>query len=229
MSLANAKWPSGSLGDDDFFNKNNKPGYYSPPRAQDFAQQANQFRQIYEEPKRQEITRQLEQAITDAQNQRGNIDANYQSYYNTLNQRERQQGRSDLESAIARGAGRSGVVDYLARNRDREYTGYLDAAEAKRLAELSAVENQLSLVQRQVPTELKDLVDQAARLEAQELQRLQDLDYSRRAEYDMDQFSRMLQVYDRTRLSPLQQLQLYLQMAEIAGNFPKQAPSVYGT
>ena len=229
MALTDATWPTGSLADEDFFKNTNQPGYYRPPTAVEFAQQANQFRQIYEEPKRQELTRQLEQAINDAQSQRGNINANYQSYYNTLGQREAQQQRMDLESAINRGAGRSGVVNYMSQNRDREYTGYLDAAEAKRLAELTAVENQIALTQRQVPTELKDLADQAARLEAQELQRLQDLYYQRGADYDMDQFARMLQVYDRTRLTPIEQLQLYLQMADIAGNFPARAPSVYGT
>jgi hypothetical protein len=214
------------------------------------------------------LTKQLQEAEVNAKSQEGRIQANYIAQENMLREREKEQGRLDLESAIARGGGRSGVVPYMSQQRDQYYTGQLAGMSAQRMAELNAVANQLGLmqrqipeeqqmvrgkysdvlsglsaqqmaelnaianqlglVQRQVPVELQQLAEQASRLEAQELQRLMDLDYARGQEHDMDQFNRMLQVFDRTKLTPLEQLQVYLQAAEVAGMFPKSAPDIYG-
>ncbi len=213
----------------DYWDQQNKQGYYEKPTAEQFAQQANQFRQIYEEPQRNALTRQLEQAISDAQSQEQKINANYMSYHNAMRNREQQQRGQDLESAISRGAGRSGVVNYMDQKRDQFYTGEMSSVEAQKMAELNALSNELRLVNKQVPRELIELAEQASRLEAQELQRLRDLSYERGAQYDQDMFARSLNVFDRTKLTPLEQLQLYLSMADVAGKFPAKAPSASGT
>lgn len=210
----------------EYFENTGDP--YEQPSAQQVAQQAQQFRQIYEEPQRNEITRRLEQAIADASSQEEKIRANYQNFYNAMRNREQEQSRMDLESAVARGGGRSGLVPFMGERRDQYYTGKLSGAEAQKMAELNAISNQLGLVQRQVPDELRSLAEQASRLEAQELQRLMDMHYERQREHELQEFARALNVYDRTHLTPLEQLQLYLQMADVAGKFPAKPPSVRG-
>lgn len=201
---------------------------YEPMSEEEAADRARQFRDIYYNPQAEAIERQLEQAITDALSHEGRIRSNYVAQENTLREREKQQGRMDLESAIARGAGRSGVVDHLAQGRDQYYTGQLAGMSAQQMAELNAIANQLALTQRQAPDMLRQLAEQASRIEAQELQRLMDQDYERGRSYTQDDFNRMLQVFDRTQLTPLEQLQLYINLAGVKGNFPGTMPNIFG-
>jgi hypothetical protein len=91
-----------------------------------------------------------------------------------------------------------------------------------------AIANQLGLTQRQVPDQRMGIADQAGRLVNQELQRLQDLQYSRGREYDMDQWARALSVFDRSDLTPLEQLQMYVALAQAMGTTPANMPSVLG-
>ena len=211
-----------------FFDDQPEWTYYEGLTPEEKAAQASQFRDIFYNPQAEAIERRLEQAIADASSHEGRIRANFAGYQDALGRREAEQRRVDLESAIARGAGRSGVVDHLGERRGGHFSELLSEQEAKKMAELNAISEQLGLINRQVPIELQQLAEQASRLEAQELQRLSDLDYQRRREYDQDQFGRSLQVFDRTHLTPLERLQLYLQAAEVAGMFPKQAPNIKG-
>ena len=211
-----------------FFDDVNNQGYHTPMDQQQLAERAAQFRQVYEAPQREALTRQLEEAIMNAENQEASIRSNYASYMDSMNQHMDLQRRRDLESAIARGAGRSGVVDYDTIERERVFAPQISGTKAQKMAELNAIANQLALERRQVPRQIQELAEQASRLEAQELQRLMDLDYDRGRDYDMDQFARSLNIFDRTRLTPLEQLEAYLGMASIKGNFPSGVPDVYG-
>ena len=203
--------------------------YYQPMNDQQFTDQAGQFRQIFEQPQIEALNRKLEEAIMNASVQEQSIRANFAGYEDALRRREREQGRLDLESAVARGAGRSGVVNHMDQRRQEHHGEMWSAEHARKMSELNAVAEQLGLTQRQVPIELQQLAEQASRLEAQEMQRLRDLDYSRGREFDMDQFQRMLNMFDRTQLTPFEQLQLYLEMAEVFGKSAAQLPAVDGS
>lgn len=203
--------------------------YYQPMDQQVMDQRAGEYADIYAQPQYQQLTRKLEQAISDAAAQEERIRGTYAGTEDTFARREDEQARRDLESAIARGAGRSGVVPHLAGQRQEHFSELLAAEEAKKNAELYAIANQLGLVQRQVPEQEMQIAEQAGRLANQELQRLADLEYTRRREHDLDQWDRMLSVFDRTRLTPVEQLAAYLQMAQTMGKTPKEVPSVYGT
>ena len=203
--------------------------YYQPMQQETMDQRAQEYGQVYAQPLYQELERRLEQAISDAAAQEARIHGAYAGTEAAFGRRENEQARRDMESAIARGAGRSGVVGHLSGQRQEHFSELLAAEEAKRNAELYAIANQLGLAQRQVPQHRMDITEQAGRLANQELQRLAELEYGRRREHDLDQWERMLSVFDRTRLTPVEQLAAYIQMAEAMGETPKSVPTVYGT
>lgn len=214
---------------EDFFSKQPEWSYYKPMDPNVMNQRAGEYANVYAQPLYQELERKLQQAIADASAQEARIRGAFAGTESMFARREDEQARRDLESAIARGAGRSGVVPFMAGQRQEHFSELLAAEEAKKNAELYAIANQLGLVQRQVPQQRMDIAEQQGRLTNQELQRLQDLEYTRGREHDIDQWERALSVFDRTRLTPVEQLSLYLQMAATMGKTPAQVPSVFGT
>ena len=202
--------------------------YYQPQSQEKLSEQARIFRNIFEQPQSEALERRLEQAITDATGQKGSIRADFAGLEDALRRREAEQRRLDLESAVSRGGGRSGVVPYQATQRDELYTEKLTAELAKKNAAIANVRNQLALIQKQVPLELQQLAEQASRIEAQELQRLMDLDYERKRESIIDQFQKAMAVFDRTQLTPYEQLHLYNQLAAVKGKYPDSLPSIFG-
>ncbi len=203
--------------------------YYTPMDQAAMDEQAQGFAELYATPALKELEYKLEQSIADAAAQEERIRGAFGGMEDTLGRREAEQRRIDLESAIARGAGRSGVVDHLSGQRQEHFSELLAAEEAKKSAEMANIANQLAMIQRQVPEMRMDVQDQASRIASQELARLRELEYTRGREHDMDQWDRAMNVFDRTMLTPVEQLQLYMMLADTAGNFPGQVPSIYGT
>lgn len=201
---------------------------YEPLSVEEKKKKAETFRDIFKKPQMQELDRQLDTAKTDYKSQLGRTQANYQRQYDMLADQEARQRRQDLESSIARGAGRSGVVDYMDRERGREYSQRFAELGHREAAEADALAAELNRIKRQVPEQRQQLAEQAARVQAQELQRLRDLDYQRRMEGSRDQFDRMLGIFDRTQLTPVEQLQLYTQLALAKGQFPGDVPDIFG-
>lgn len=213
---------------EDFFRDLPQWTYYKPMSTAEQRRLAQEYASMYIDPQIAAVQRSLEQAIADAAAQEERIRAAYAGTEQMLGRREEQQAARDLESAISRGAGRSGVVDWLARERGEYFAGLLSEAEAKRAAELSAVVNQLALKQRQAPEQITALEAQRGALASQELNRLRELEYQRQREHDLDQWARMLGIFDRTMLTPAQQMQLELMYAEQSGQFPGSTPGWYG-
>lgn len=211
-----------------FFDKQPTWSYYQPMNEPQMRERAQEFGDIYAQPQYQELERKLEQAIADAASQEQRILGAYAGTQDTFRRREEEQARRDLESAIARGAGRSGVVPYMSMQRQEHFGELLAVEEAKKNAEMYAIANQLGLAQRQIPDQRMGIAEQAGRLVNQELQRLQDLQYSRGREYDMDQWARALSVFDRSQLTPLEQLQMYVALAQAMGKTPANMPTVTG-
>jgi len=230
MSRPDAKWPDDeSLGGGyQYFQDQDFSTQYEPLTPEQKQQRAANYRQIFEAPQQQAIDRRVQQAQTDADSRAQQIQANYAAYENQLNRQQAHQRSHDLESAVARGAGRSGVVNYDSRRRQEHFSELMAAEMARKHGELRGVRDQLDLVQRQAPVERQQLAEQASRLHAQELQRLQDLDYDRRRDMGQEQFQRALGVYDRTMLTPLEQLSLYIELANMAGKTPDDVPNIYG-
>lgn len=213
----------------DYFSNHPDWTYYQAMDDEAMNARAREYSDLYSTPLYQELERKLEQAIMDASAQEGRIHGAFAGTHDAFSRREAEQRRLDLESAISRGAGRSGVVDHLSQQRQGHFSELIAAEEAKKSAELMNIANQLGLIQRQVPDQRMQIAEQGARLSSQELARLQELDYGRRREHDLDQWQRAMNVFDRTMLTPAEQLQLYVMLAESGGSFPDRVPSIYGT
>lgn len=211
-----------------FFDTQPEWSYYKPMDEPAMRTRAQELADMYSAPQYSQLERKLEQAIADAAAQEERIRAAYAGTTDAFARRETEQARLDLERAIARGAGRSGVVNFMDNQRQQHFAELLAAEEAKRNAELYNVANQLALAQRQVPDQRMEIAEQAGRLINQELQRLQDLQYTRGREHDLDQWERALSVFDRTQLTPVEQLAAYIQLAQVMGKTGTM-PSIHGT
>ena len=226
--VAAPAWPTVGSGAQDFFK--NMPGYsyYTPMDPNEKRRLAAEYAGLQIDPHIQGLKRALEQALAGFGAQESRIRGAFAGTEAAFGRREAAQAQRDLESAIARGAGRTGVVDWLSAQRGEHFTELLAAEEAKKSAELTAIANQLGLLQQQTPQQIAELEARRGEVTSQELQRLQDQDYQRGREYDLDQWARSLGIFDRTMLTPAQQLQLYVSMAEAAGQFPSRTPDIYG-
>ncbi len=191
-------------------------------------ERAQEFADIYSSPQMEALQRQLEQSIADAQAATGRIQGAYGTQYDRLGQAERDKGLRDLEVAVSRGAGRSGVVDHKDLERSKHFATEHGALSDREAAEIAAISNQLSLIQGQVPQQQQQIMEQASRLQAQELQRLQELDYNRRVAHEQDQFMRALQVMDFTQLSMQDRAMIAAEYARIFGKMPDGFPDAFG-
>ncbi len=189
---------------------------------------AQEFADIYSSPQMEALSRQLEQSIADAEAATGRIGGAYGHQFDRLSEAEQQKAKRDLEASVARGAGRSGVVDYKDIERGKQYAMEHGALSGAKAAEEAAIANQLQMIQRQVPEHQRQIQEQASRLQAQELQRLQELDYNRRIAHEQEQFMRALQVVDFTQLSAQERAFLVAEYARIFGEMPSGFPDPHG-
>lgn len=159
---------------------------YQPLTEEQLTQQAQQYGSLQVQPRLDAINRALEQAQTDAATQRQQIEASYASAPAALSAASEEARSRALESAIARGAGRSGVVDWQAAQIGEEQQRQLGQLEAERTARLGGVTEQLGSLQRQLGQEQSSIATQQGMAAAQYLAELRDLGYSRSAQAVQD-------------------------------------------
>jgi|GEM_PF-3847805 lysozyme len=222
----------------------NVPQWQQSPEQ--MLEQAERYASLQVDPQQQALQRALEQAIASAQGQEERIRAAYAGVPSALERAEQRQAATDLESAISRGAGRSGVADWLAAQRQEYYNQALSEAKAKEAAELTAVANALGLTQQQAQEQQQQLEALRGTLTQQHLAALQDLSYQRGLEgwqnqtalaqqlasmsqaWDAAQWARALDTFERTMLTPYQQHQLNIGYGDIIGEMPAQMIDPYG-
>ena len=142
----------------------------------------------------------------DAQAQEGRIGAAYTGRTEELRyQKELDQQRA-LESAIARGAGRSGVVDWSNAQITQAYAPQLGRLGEMQAAELTTIANQLGLTQRQAYDLMSQLEGQRGQLTATELARQEELGYQRDTDWSQDQWKRHLEMLPYTDLTQAERL-----------------------
>lgn len=134
-----------------------------------------------------------------------------------LQQLQDRQAQTDLESAIARGAGRSGVVDWQSDQRNKYYGDQFTDLEARR-GDLAA-QHMAGLQTQQHERGVDDWnrQQQAALALSQMAQ-----------QHSQAEWGRSLDMHDRTMLTPLQQLQLHLGYTEALGQTPDFMINQYG-
>lgn len=209
-------------------------------------QQAQQYAGLQVDPQMQALQQSLEQRQQQAEAQKGRISAAYAGVPQQLMQAEQQWGQKDLDSAIARGAGRSGVVDWQTQQRQQHFGQQLAQSEAQKAAEITAVANQLGVDQQQVQQQLVDLEARRGDLTQQHMAQLQDQAYARGMEgwqaqtgmaqqlaqmasdWDAGQRAYGLDVFDRTMLTPGQRWDIYHTGADVFGEAPEGVVDQYG-
>ena len=213
---------------------------------EDMKQRATNYAGLQVDPQLQALQRAVEQAEAAAQAQEGRISAAYSGVPEQLDRAEQKHGQRDLESAIDRGAGRSGVVDWLAAQRQEHYGGLLAQTEAQKAAELTAIANQLGLTHEQAAEQMQNLEGMRGNLTQQHLAQLEDQGYSRgmdawqgqmsaaqqlsqlAQQWDEGQRRFALDTFDRTMLRPDQRWNIYHQGADIMGETPEGLVDHYG-
>lgn len=120
----------------------------------------------------------LDQAGVDAKAQKKTIEAAYAGMADQLAQAAEQQKAQALESAIARGGGRSGVVDWSNAKINEAQTEQLSQSEAQKSAQLANAANQLAALQKQYTGQINQLEGQRGSLAQNYLANLQNQSYA---------------------------------------------------
>jgi hypothetical protein len=128
--------------------------------------QAQRLAGLQVNPQRGQLQRSLEEAIANAEAQKRSIQAAYEGVPTELELAAEEARRKALESAIARGVGRSGVVDYQAAKIGAEQQRQLAQVEAEKAAKLAALADQLGLTKKQVQDQLQQLAAREGELAA---------------------------------------------------------------
>jgi len=120
----------------------------------------------------------MDQAGVDAKSQKKLIEAAYSGVADQLAQASETQKAQALESAISRGGGRSGVVDWSNAKINEAETEQLSQSEAQKAAQLANVANQLAALQTKYQDQTTQLEGQKGSLAQQYLQNLQNQNYT---------------------------------------------------
>ncbi len=130
---------------------------------------------------------------------------------------KQKQAGTDLESAISRGGGRSGAVDWLANQRQERFGGELQNLEARRGDITAQTLNQLESLRY-------DRGQQDWQAQQAALSQLSQMSQA----YNEEQWRRALDVSDRTTLTPSQIHDLNIRYGDLIGEIPQHLLDMYG-
>ncbi len=170
---------------------------YDPLDPDEKRKLAEEYAAIQVDPQISQINRALEQTKLDAESQEARIKAAASGFEESLARREEAQRRTDLQSAIARGGGRAGAVEWLSAERQGYHLEKLSSHEKEVNAELNAIANQLGLTKRQMQERKIELEEMRGQLTNQELQRLREQEWERQVKGSNWMFEASMSVADR--------------------------------
>ena len=145
-------------------------------------QQAKQYAALQIDPQLQALQRSLDEAAQYAESQRGMIEAAYSGIPAQIDRMLAQAREYGTEDAIARGVGRSGVVDYNVRELSQPVIEQATRYEAEKAAQLANVANALALAQKQALQQQQELEQQRGLLESTRLEEMRQLGHAMQAE-----------------------------------------------
>ncbi len=179
-------------------------------------------------PVKEALKRAIEQAKLDADSQTGRIEAAYAGIPAELERMEGRQARTDLESAISRGGGRAGAVEWASAERGEHFASLLAQAEGQKAAEITAIANQLGLTKRQAEERKIELEQLRGMLIQDHLFNLQNQRYDRGMHQWQVGAGHALNIFDRTQLTPWERYQLYFQGSDLFPGSPGSLPNQWG-
>lgn len=156
-------------------------GVYSPRDSSELQGEASQYANLLVDPQVSNITRQLAQLQSQAEGQRGSINATYSGLSDRATWLLQQAEEAAQHSAISRGGGRSGAVEWETQKYKTPVNTWVLEQESQKAANLLALENALSLSQTQGQDKIQELEKMRGEYTAQRLAALQELESAKAA------------------------------------------------
>lgn len=159
---------------------NSMSGYTTPSQST-LSSQAQRYANLQIDPQVTALQNALEQAKNSYTAQKASTEANYAGYQDAINRQLDTVASKALESAIARGGGRSGAVEWLTAEQQKPILETSAQTAAQKEAALNAIAQALSTYENQYSTNLSNLETQRGQLSAQQLGNLNQQAYSNSA------------------------------------------------
>lgn len=151
---------------------------YTPRSEDELLKEATQFANLQIDPQLQAIQRALEDARLSAGAQREMIEANYAGFEDSVNRMLDARERQATESAISRGGGRSGQVEWLTAQQQAPVLQQSAQAQAQHTASLNAIANALAEYEQQASRQMTDLEARRGDLQSQQLSALRQIEHA---------------------------------------------------
>ena len=145
---------------------------YKRPSEAEAQQIAKNLASITVDPVRNELNRQLEAAVTQAELNKQAVNASYDAYTPTLDRMLVDAEKRALQNAVARGGGQSGLVEYLSGEYGQPITERAAQVQAERTNALAGIDAGLTQAQKTGQSKLAELATQQGQIEAQQLANL---------------------------------------------------------
>ena len=149
---------------------------YEPRSSKDIQREAATRANLQIDPQLAALKAALNKAITDAGSQKASVSANYANMQPTATRLLEEAQAAGTESAIARGGGRAGAVEYEVGKMKRPINEAVMQAEAKKSAELSAIDQALATINDNYSSQTQALEAQRGQLTAAEMAALESGD-----------------------------------------------------
>lgn len=148
---------------------------YEAPSEKELERQAREWAELQINPQLAELTRALEQAQQALGTRQQQVEASYAGMEEAVNRVMAEQAQRALESAIARGGGQSGAVEWLTSKLQQPIAEQFTSAQAQKAAELADIASRLSMFKEQAGTQKTQLQERLGQLEANRLAELRNL------------------------------------------------------
>jgi len=152
---------------------------YTPRSWDELLKQAQSYANLQFDPQVSALSRGLEERRQAAESARQAIEASYASVPERTGRLMEEAGKQALESAIARGAGRSGAVEWLTRELQTPIAERQQQLEAERVAKLADIAEQLNLAEKQAAERQQELATLRGSTAEQQAKVLEELEYAR--------------------------------------------------
>ncbi len=151
---------------------------YNPLSESQMADQAQNYANIQVNPQMTALQKSLQGAITALNNQVNSVNANYAGLETSAEEAKKSAAKRALESAVARGGGRAGAVEWETAEATKPIDSALMQSKAQQTADLNNIANNQTLAQNTFDTSVEGLEAQRGALVAQQLAAIKERDYA---------------------------------------------------
>jgi len=155
----------------------NHPSYTAPGDT-DLQAQAKTWAELQIDPQKQALQKGLESVIQALNDQSASTNAAYSSIDTSAQRLLADQSKLALESAISRGGGSAGAVEWLRNKQQAPILEQQTKSQQEKAAALAGIANQLTLVQKQASDQGSALDTQLGKLQSSRLADLTNLTHS---------------------------------------------------